>query len=369
MAKKIIISIIGLLSTLIVLIIVFISCAPQFGSNPDKMQKEYFSLFSNYMNGEFVNLEETEMMTGDMPMSEFFKKDSLRSPLFELQTQEIDLNSFISKSEKSISKIAWLGHSAFIMNLEGKIILLDPMLGEYAAPFPIPSLKRYSEKTPFKIDDLGSIDAVLISHDHYDHLDYTTVKNIKNNVGMFYVPLGIGNHLQKWGVSKEKIIEMNWGESTLLNDIELICLPARHFSGRGPLNRNSTLWCSWAIKSNTSKIYFSGDSGFGFHLYEIGKKHGPFDLALIDCGQYNDAWKFSHMFPEQGVEAARVLNSKYLMPIHWGAFTLATHPWNEPVERALIESNKKKQKIITPQIGQVIHLNNLDLKYENWWNY
>jgi L-ascorbate metabolism protein UlaG (beta-lactamase superfamily) len=347
----------------------FVNFAPQFGSNPNKTQKKMFSTFSNYTNGEFINLENTEMMTGDISISEFFKKDGLRVPPDNLKPLEIDLDSFKSISKNSSSKISWLGHSAFIINLDGKIILLDPMLGDYASPIPLPPLKRYSEKIAFNIDDLGFIDGVLISHDHYDHLDYSTIKRIRNNVGMFYVPFGIMSHLEKWGIPKEKITEMNWEEVAFLQDIELTCLPARHFSGRGLLNRNSTLWCSWAIESSTSKIYFSGDSGFGFHLYEIGKKYGPFDLALIDCGQYNDAWKFSHMFPEQGVEAARVLNAKFLMPIHWGAFTLATHPWNEPVKRALLESNKKNQKIITPQIGQVIHLNNLDLKYENWWNY
>ena len=254
------------------------------------------------------------------------------------------------------------------MNIDGNILLLDPMLGQYAAPVPLPSLKRYSSKIAFSIDDIDIIDAVIFSHDHYDHLDYSTVKQIKNKVKMFFVPYGVANHLKGWGVRQESIIELNWDESANFNGIEIVCLPARHFSGRGPLNRNSTLWCSWAIKSEYGKIYFSGDSGYGKHFKAIGEMHGPFDLSFLDCGQYNVAWKYSHMIPEEAVRASKDLVSDFFMPIHWGAFTLSTHPWEEPVNRALNHAKKTNQNIVAPKLGQIIFLDDLDNNNIDWWN-
>ena len=240
------------------------------------------------------------------------------------------------------------------MNLGGNIILLDPMLGQFAAPVPVPSLKRYSTQIAFSVEDIDTIDMVVYSHDHYDHLDYSTIKKIKGKVGLFIVPHGVGNHLRSWGVPEQSIIELNWNDSKEINGIEFVCLPARHFSGRGPFNRNSTLWSSWAIKCEHGKIYFSGDSCYGKHLKKIGDEHGPFDISLIDCGQYNKAWKYSHMFPEQSIIAAKDLKGEYLIPIHWGAFTLSTHSWIEPPEKVFANAEKLGQKIILPQIGQII---------------
>lgn len=303
-----------------------------------------------------------------MKMSEFFSQDSNITPSKDIIPQHIDLEIF-KKDDNGRVKVSWLGHSAFLFNINGKIILLDPMLGQYAAPIPLPSLKRYSSKLAFSIEELDTIDAVIISHDHYDHLNFFTIKKIRNKVKRFFVPYGIGNHLKGWGVAEELIAELNWGQSELFHDIEIVCLPARHFSGRGPFNRNSTLWSSWAIKSQYGKIYFSGDSGYGSHFNKIGEEHGPFDLSLIDSGQYNKAWKHSHMFPEEAIIAARELRSQYYIPIHWGAFTLSMHPWTEPPERALHSARTMGQKIILPQIGQVFILNQNHKNISSWWKF
>jgi len=344
----------------------FINLSPQFGSNPSSYQKKLYSRFGNYVNGEFKNDEPTKLFTEEMSMANFFKDHPNQVPKKDIIPMELDIESFKSHSNGKF-KLSWLGHSAFIMNLGGNIILLDPMLGQFAAPVPVPSLKRYSTQIAFSVEDIDTIDMVVYSHDHYDHLDYSTIKKIKGKVGLFIVPHGVGNHLRSWGVPEQSIIELNWDDSRKVNGIEFVCLPARHFSGRGPFNRNSTLWSSWAIKSEHGKIYFSGDSGYGKHLKKIGDEHGPFDISLIDCGQYNKAWKYSHMFPEQSIKATKDLKGEYLIPIHWGAFTLSTHSWIEPPEKVFANAEKLGQKIILPQIGQIISLKQTNYKIKKWW--
>jgi len=347
-------------------IVVFINVSPQFGSNPNKSQKLFYSKFQNFESGEFKNNEPTALFTDEMSFWDFFKTELNREPVKEIIPLKMDIESFFI-SDKDNFKLVWLGHSAFIMNISGKVILLDPMLGTHAAPLPLPSLKRYSSQIALDVNELEKIDFVILSHDHYDHLDYPTIKKIKDKVVRFVVPMGIGNHLTSWGVNKDLITELNWEQSFKHEDIELICLPARHFSGRGPLNRNSTLWSSWAIKNKKGKVYFSGDSGYGSHFKKIGQEHGPFDFSLIDCGQYNKAWKYSHMFPEQAIKAAVDLNTKYLIPIHWGAFTLASHSWIEPPEIVSRESANFNQNFIIPEIGQVLVVDKENKTVARWW--
>jgi len=345
----------------------FINIAPQFGSNPTSEQKKYYGKFPNYKEGGFKSIEETPMMTGELSTWDFFKKDSTRQPQDDIITKKVDFNSFM-KIDNQDYKITWLGHSTFLLNIDNKIILLDPMLGTHAAPIPLPNLKRYHDSLPITPDSLKQIDVVLVSHDHYDHLDYSTIKLIKDNVKKFIVPYGVGNHLKKWKVEKEKILELNWYESIKIDILELTCLPARHFSGRGPLNRNSTLWSSWSLHSPTIKIYFSGDSGYGEHIKQIGRDYGPFDISLIDCGQYNKAWKHSHMFPQEAILAAKDLGTKYFMPIHWGGFTLAMHPWDQPVKESIKLAKKLKIPCLTPEIGEIITKENINSISKPWWN-
>ena len=350
------------------LIIGFLNLNPQFGGNPNSDQKKIYSQYANYKNNEFINIEETIMMTGEMPMSEFFKNDSNKTPNKNIPFEYINIK-FLNDIDQNSIKFSWLGHSAFILNIDNKIIMLDPMLTDYASPIPISSLKRYGPdpRKVLSLSSIDSIDIVIFSHDHYDHLDYESIKLLKNKVKKFYVPLGLGSHLTKWGINKNNIVEMNWNENSVYKEINIHCLPSRHFSGRGLFNRNSTLWASWAIISRYGKIYFSGDSGYGKHFKTIGNQHGPFDLVLIDSGQYNSAWKHSHMFPEEAVNAAIDLKAKYFMPIHWGAFVLSTHEWNEPIKESIKYANIYGQKIITPKIGQINSLNSFISHYDIWW--
>ena len=344
----------------------YLNLAPQFGSNPSSKEKIEYEEHINFENGIFINSENTPLMTGKVSTWDFFKSDSLRKPK-NLKTEKIN-DSFFTQSDNKDYQIAWLGHSAFLISINEKIILLDPMLGSHASPISIPSLKRFNSELPINPESIPYIDFVILSHDHYDHLDFSTIQFIKDKVKTFLVPLGIGSHLRSWNVKAQNIREMNWEQSYKIDDLEFVCLPARHFSGRGPLNQNSTLWSSWAIKSSGLKIYFSGDSGYGSHFEKIGKEHGPFDISLIDCGQYNSAWKYSHMFPGQAVAAAIDLKSKYFMPIHWGGFILAMHPWDEPVKKSKRLAEEQGLICLTPKIGEILSKSSLNKQFPLWWD-
>jgi L-ascorbate metabolism protein UlaG (beta-lactamase superfamily) len=289
-----------------------------------------------------------------------------RKPKKNIEVEKIDSLSILEHAD-SISKLTWLGHSAFLLEMDGKKILIDPMLGETPSPHPLRGRNRYSKELPIEIEKLPFIDAIIFSHDHYDHLDYGSIKKLKEKVGQYFVPLGLGNHLVEWGVDKEKIHELNWWDTIDFDGIELVSCPARHFSGRGLFDRETTLWCSWVIKGKKHNIYFSGDSGYDTHFKEIGEKYGPFDISLIECGQYNEDWHAIHMMPEETAQAAVDLKSDLFLPIHWGAFTLAFHDWTDPIERVTKKAKELNMPITTPKIGESVIIGNAMFPEEKWW--
>ncbi len=217
------------------------------------------------------------------------------------------------------------------------------------------------------IEKLPYIDAVVLSHDHYDHLDYESIIKLKDKVGHFYVPLGVSAHLIEWGVDPDKITELDWWKEVNVEGFTFICTPARHFSGRSLFNGFTTLWASWIVRTENSNVFFSGDSGYGPHFKEIGKRYGPFDFVMLECGQYNELWKDIHMMPEQTVQAAIDLNGKLMMPIHWGAFTLAMHPWTDPIIRVTASAHERHVAITTPKIGEPVLLQQPVFPHSEWW--
>lgn len=289
-----------------------------------------------------------------------------RNPITPPEVQMVDSLDIVNRPSEQC-RLTWFGHSAFLLEMDGKKILLDPMFGDTPAPHPWLGSKRYSDGLPIEIEKLPRIDFVIFSHDHYDHLDYGSIQKLKNKVGHFYVPLGVENHLIAWGVPASAISVLDWWDETNAMGIELICAPARHFSGRGLMDRASTLWCSWIIKGKEQKIYFSGDSGYGPHFKEVGDKHGPFDIALMECGQYNEQWEAIHMMPEQTAQAGVEVQAKMIMPIHWGAFTLALHSWTDPVERVLLEAKELDLPVATPIIGEPIIVGDSLYPKSTWW--
>ena len=364
--KKMLYILIGLVALFLLIGFLFISFSPQFGKSASKEQKAEYQKLAYYKDGKFVNLIKSEMNIEFFKlMGQYINPVPNKSPAANIEVLKIDSLEIVEN--RSQDQITWFGHSAFLLELDSKKILLDPMFGNSPAPHPWLGPKRYSKELPIEIEKIPFIDYVLFSHDHYDHLDYGSVMLLKEKVGAFYVPLGLGNHLESWGVEKSKIHELAWWDEIKVGDIQLACTPARHFSGRGLFDRESTLWCSWVIKSDVSAVYFSGDGGYGPHFKEIGEKYGPFDLSLMECGQYNEQWQAIHMLPEETVQAAMDVNSKRFMPIHWGAFTLSLHAWTEPVERAGVKAEELSMSMSTPRIGEVMTLDSVSVDYKKWW--
>ncbi|KMP91043.1 membrane protein [Bacillus wiedmannii] len=271
------------------------------------------------------------------------------------------------KNNESLESVTWFGHSASLLKIEGKKFLLDPMFGDASSPFPLFTSKRYSGAFSLEREDLQEIDAVIISHNHYDHLNYKSIMLLKDHAKHFYVPTGVAQYLMKWGVSPSKISEHNWWEEIAFDNIKLVCAPARHFSGRSMTDRDCSLWCSWLILGRDTKVFFSGDSGYAPHFKEIGNKYGPFDLTLMECGQYDTRWSAIHMLPEETVQAHIDVKGDLLLPIHWGAFTLALHEWSDPIERVTKEAKRLGINIATPQIGESITLKSTDYPSSAWW--
>lgn len=372
MVKKVILYLFSCLFVLGVGITLFINLNPAFGGNPTKEQKENYKRLDNYVNGEFVNEVPTSLTIGSDNSASVIKNsnasDEDRNPTSQIPVSQIDWNKI--KSEKD--SLTWLGHSAFLISIDNKKILLDPMLGSIASPVSFAGFKRYkySEDMLHIIDEMPPIDAVFISHDHYDHLDYQSIIKLKSKVSHFLVPLGVSAHLIRWGVPKEKITELNWWDEMKYKDLTIALTPSRHFSGRGIFNSNTTLWGGWVIIGKKTRLYTSGDGGYGPHFKEIGKKYGPFDITLIEGGQYDQRWANIHMTPEQSVQANLDVNGKNMILMHWGAFTLAHHGWKEPIERALKEAKKVGVKLSTPEIGKTVPLDSkLDIPSSSWWDF
>jgi L-ascorbate metabolism protein UlaG (beta-lactamase superfamily) len=248
-------------------------------------------------------------------------------------------------------RVTWFGHSSMLVEIDGLRILTDPLFSERASPLRGIGPERYYPP-PIALADLPPIDVVLISHDHYDHLDTDTIVALKDSRTAFIVPLGVGADLARWGIAPDRIYELDWWGRADLLGFEIVSTPARHASGREIIDRDAKLWTGYALIGKQHRVYYSGDSGLFPGLREIGEKYGPFDLAMIEVGQYNRAWRDWHMGPEQAIRALQMVRGKLLLPVHWGALTLAAHGWTEPIERALVAAGKAGVAIVAPRPGE-----------------
>jgi L-ascorbate metabolism protein UlaG (beta-lactamase superfamily) len=250
-------------------------------------------------------------------------------------------------------RFAWLGHSSVLVELGGTRVLIDPVFSERASFVAWAGPKRF-QPAPIQAGELPGLDAVLVSHDHYDHLDRATIEALTEKTASFHVPLGIAKLLQRWGVPAARIREYAWWDEVTIDGLTIAATPARHFSGRGLFDRDRTLWCSWAITANGSRVYHCGDTGMTAQFKAIGRKFGPFDLAFVKIGAYNDSWPDIHLNPEQAVEASRDLGGRVVVPIHWATFDLSLHSWHEPIERFMTAAEQAKARVLTPLMGEMV---------------
>ena len=321
----------------------------------------------NWKNGKFVNNVPRSGKTarGFRMMREFFFKDYPdREPGEPLPVRILKRKDFPEPPADG-TEFVWLGHSSIILEIGGKRLLFDPVLGKRASPVFFAGPKRFQPPAVSR-QELPRIDAVVISHDHYDHLDKKTMKALIPGKARYVVPLGVGERLRWWKVRKNRVAELDWWEETSIGDVTLTAVPARHFSGRGLGDRDETLWCSWVVSSGGRRVYFSGDTGVTPDFAKIAEKSGPMDLCFIKIAAYSHLWPDTHLTPEQALAAHRTLGGKLLVPIHWGTFNLAMHPWYEPIERFVQAGEERKARFMTPEIGERVRLGT---PRENtyWW--
>ena len=330
----------------------------QFGGKPTKELIAQYRQSPNWKNNRFQNLEETRLhiSLSKMPgiLYRQFTGKSGREPARPLPIATLDSEAFLQQG--NAPQMVWYGHSVILLRLKGKTLLIDPMLGPNASPIGPITIKRFSENTLGLIDQFPEIDLMLLTHDHYDHLDYDSIQKLKPKTRQYLVALGVKRHLVRWGVDPALITEMDWWDQTTFHNIIIHFTPSRHFSGRGISDRSKSLWGGWALKTESQSLWFSGDGGYGSHFAEIGKRLGPFDFAWLECGQYNEHWRQIHMFPEECIQAANDAGAKVIMPVHWAAFSLAQHSWKEPVDRFVAAARKLGVDYIIPAPGQLTPL-------------
>ncbi|KUN80649.1 MBL fold metallo-hydrolase [Streptomyces bungoensis] len=300
----------------------------------------------------------------------FFDKDTrpLRAPR---GTVPVHATTFadLARPPATGLRVTWLGHSSVLAEIDGHRVLFDPVWGERCSPFPFAGPKRL-HPVPLPLAALGPVDVVVISHDHYDHLDMPTIKALAGTDTLFAVPLGVGAHLEHWGVSPDRLRELDWHESTRVGGLTLTATPARHFCGRGLRNTQHTLWASWAVAGEEHRVYHSGDTGYFEGFRDIAAAHGPFDATMIQVGAYSEFWPDIHMTPEEGVRAHLDLQGGtphgVLLPIHWGTFNLAPHAWAEPGEWMLAAAGAVGQAVAVPVAGQPFEPAG-DVPTRPWW--
>lgn len=338
----------------------------RFGKLPAGERLEIIKQSPNYLNGRFQNLSPTPALTEGVSyysvMKEFFFHKSKRGvPAQKLPSLKTDLLSL----DPAKNLVVWFGHSSYFLQVDGIKILVDPVLSGNASPLSF-TTKSFKGADVYAADEIPGIDYLFITHDHWDHLDYPTIIQLKPRIKKVICGLGVGQHLEKWGFDQQHIIEKDWNETVSPEPGFVInTLPARHFSGRG-FKRNNSLWMSYAITTTTHKIYLGGDSGYDTHFKKIGDEHGPFDLAILECGQYDKSWKYIHMLPDEVVQAAIDLKATKLMPVHWGKFGLANHAWDDPIVQVAAFAKEKNMPLVTPQIGEAAELNS-NIQFANWW--
>jgi L-ascorbate metabolism protein UlaG (beta-lactamase superfamily) len=356
----------------IVIILVLVSAfmlfirLPRFGRAPSGERLARVQASPNYKNGQFQNLSPTPALAEGTNyyrvMKEFFFEKSKRvKPEERLPSQKTDLLSLPPGRDV----LVWFGHSSYFIQLDGKKILVDPVFSGNASPI-ASTTKSFAGSDVYTAAEMPEIDYLFISHDHYDHLDYETIIQLRPKIKKVITGLGVGAHLERWGYDSRSIIEKDWNEELVLDKGFVVhTVPARHFSGRG-FKRNISLWLSFVLQTPTMKLFLGGDSGYDYHFADIGRQYGPFDLAILENGQYDKNWKYIHMMPEEVIQAGEDLGAKKLMPVHWSKFSLSVHAWDDPIIRATREGSRRGSVLLHPMIGEAVDLRG-NASSVAWW--
>lgn len=360
------------LATPIVLIAVaanVVLSQPQFGGTPltgERLQRARANPL--YRDGVFANplppASYRAIDVWNMLQGQFFG-DEVREPPGAIPVVSVDGAMLKNKPPATGLRAFWIGHASIYVEVDGVRLLIDPIFSDYASPFDV-GPKRF-HPPPIALADLPALDAVLITHDHYDHLDMRTVQHLARGGTQFFVPLGIGAHLERWGIANAQIHDMEWGQEQTLGGVRFVSTPSRHYSGRA-LSRNATLWTSWSVLGPQHRFYVSGDTGYSDHFRAIGEKFGPFDLSFVKVGAYGPGapWLDIHMSAEDAVRAHQDVRSKRLFPVHWGTFNLAFHDWDEPIRRTVAAARQNKVDVVTPRIGEVVDADK-EFVSRAWW--
>lgn len=349
------------------LFVFFFMKQTKFGRLPSGERLEIIKKSPNFKNGTFQNLSDTPSLVEGASMLgvmfEFlFKKVENKEPHTEIPSIKTDIKSLSIDEDILI----WFGHSSYYFQLNGKRFLVDPVFSGSVSPVPN-SGKSFNGTNIYSVEDFPEIDYLLITHDHFDHLDYETIIKLKDKVKIVICGLGVGEHLEYWSYDISKIIEKDWYDSVELeNQMKITLTPARHFSGR-TFKRNTSLWTSYVLESADYKMFIGGDSGYDFHFKEIGEKFGPFDLAILENGQYNEKWRYIHTLPEEIHTVATELKAKRFFPVHTAKFSLAHHSWKEPLEKVSELNQDSDIPIITPKIGEIVRLKDSTQTFSKWW--
>ena len=356
--------VLGLIAAIAVIVMIH-TCAPIFGRAEDNVQgKEPDS--PQYKNGKFNNdatWEDHSISDSLTLIREYFFDDVERIPKARLPRQNADLTFFNSPGSDRLNS-TWLGHSSLMVNIDGYKILIDPVFEKRIS---IIGPTRFNGEIPLDIDQLPEIDVVVISHDHYDHLNKFSVRMLNSKARRYIVPLSVGKRLESWGIPREKIVELDWWEEYRLDDkLMFAATPAQHFSGRSLTGRFKTLWASWVVAGTHHRIFYSGDSGYFGGFKQIGEKYGPFDMTFLECGAYNEKWHFVHMFPEEVVQAHLELRGNILHPVHWGTYNLALHSWDEPMRRLSASADVAGIRTATPIVGETVVYGSR-MPSKPWW--
>jgi len=346
---------------------------PAFGALPSGKSLEKVKASKNYIDGEFRNKENTELLTDTKKtpikrLLEFaLKKDPEGTvPNFKLPSVKTDLKNLDPNEDIMV----WFGHSSLFIQIAGKRILVDPVFSKYASPVPFTD-KAFDGTNIYDVDDLPEIDILLITHDHYDHLDYPTIKKLKEKVFKIIVPLGVDAHLFRWGFDENKITTVDWDdEVTIDSNLKIYALESRHFSGRSFFNRNQSLWVSYLIEEKMDdknyKLFLSGDGGYSKRFKGFKEKFGQIDFAAMECGQYNKEWSLIHSMPEEVIIEVQDMGVKNLLPIHNSKFKLSNHTWDDPLKRLNKLVEDTNIKLLTPMIGEKIYLHK-ENSFSKWW--